>query len=165
MMTEIMTPRIEMLPGKKLIGLKMSMSLTENNTFALWRNFMPRRKEILNSIGNDLYSVQHYNREYFSRFDPSAKFEKFAAVEVEDFESTPAEMENLSLTGGMYAVFLYKGTAAQAGATFQYIFGTWLPQSAYVLDHRPHFELLGEKYKYEDPNSEEEIWIPVKAKS
>lgn len=29
---------------------------------------------------------------------------------------------------------------------------------------QPHFEVLGEKYKDNDPTSEEEIWIPIKAK-
>jgi len=33
------------------------------------------------------------------------------------------------------------------------------------LDNRPHFEVLGEKYKNGDPESEEEIWIPVKEKA
>ena len=34
----------------------------------------------------------------------------------------------------------------------------------YILDNRPHFEVLGGKYKNNDSNSEEEIWIPVKQK-
>jgi AraC family transcriptional regulator len=41
---------------------------------------------------------------------------------------------------------------------------TWLPSSDYVLDNRPHFEILGEKYKINDPESEEKIWIPVRKK-
>ncbi len=39
-----------------------------------------------------------------------------------------------------------------------------LPNSEYELENRPHFEVLGEKYKNNDPNSEEEIWIPIKKK-
>jgi AraC family transcriptional regulator len=46
-------------------------------------------------------------------------------------------------------------------AIFQYIYSTWLPASGYALDNRPHFELLGEKYKQGSPHSEEEIWIPI----
>ena len=34
----------------------------------------------------------------------------------------------------------------------------------YTLDDRPHFEILGEKYKNQDPDSEEELWIPIKPK-
>jgi AraC family transcriptional regulator len=30
------------------------------------------------------------------------------------------------------------------------------------LDQRPHVEVMGEKYKNNDPDSEEEIWIPIK---
>ena len=38
------------------------------------------------------------------------------------------------------------------------------PNSDYKPDDRPHFELLGAKYKNDDPDSEEEIWIPIKRK-
>ena len=40
-----------------------------------------------------------------------------------------------------------------------------MPASEYILDKRPHFEILGEKYKNDDPASEEEVWIPVRLKS
>jgi AraC family transcriptional regulator len=33
-----------------------------------------------------------------------------------------------------------------------------------VLDNRPHFEILGEKYKQGSTDAEEEIWIPVSLK-
>jgi AraC family transcriptional regulator len=49
-------------------------------------------------------------------------------------------------------------------STFEYIFRVWLPASEYLLDDRPHFEILGAKYKDNDPESEEEIWIPVQKK-
>jgi AraC family transcriptional regulator len=73
-------------------------------------------------------------------------------------------MEPFTLKGGLYAVFLYKGAASAGSATFQYILGTWIPGSEYDLDDRPHFEILGEKYKNEDPSSEEELWIPIRPK-
>jgi hypothetical protein len=31
------------------------------------------------------------------------------------------------------------------------------------LNKRPHFAKMGEKYKNEDPDSEEELWIPIKS--
>jgi AraC family transcriptional regulator len=73
-------------------------------------------------------------------------------------------MESFTLKGGLYAVFLHKGAASTGQKTFQYIFEMWLPNSGYLLDNRPHFEILGAKYKNEDPNSEEEVWIPIKQK-
>jgi AraC family transcriptional regulator len=39
-----------------------------------------------------------------------------------------------------------------------------MPNSDYVLDNKTHFEILGDKYRNNDPESEEEIWIPVQPK-
>ncbi|MCG6194575.1 GyrI-like domain-containing protein [Leptospira sp. FAT2] len=157
--------RIETLTPKLLVGNRMTMSLLENKTGELWRNFMPRKREITNSVATELYSMQIYDASYFQNFNPGTSFEKWATIEVDDFNSVPSEMETTILPGGLYAVFLHKGSSNEGPKVFQYIFGTWLPNSEYVLDHRPHFEKLGEKYKNEDPNSEEEFWIPIRQKS
>lgn len=141
------------------------MSLSENKTQELWSSFMPLRKELKHVVGSDLYSLQIYDASYsFKQFNPSAKFVKWAAVEVSSFDNLPEGIETLELEAGLYAVFIHKGTPAQAPKTFGYIFGTWLPNSDYELDARPHFELLGEKYKHNDPSSEEEVWIPIRRK-
>ncbi len=141
------------------------MSFADDKTFELWRGFMPRRGEIPNAVGTDLYSVQVYDGMDFDTFNPAMKFEKWAAIEVTDFSAIPDGMERITLPGGLYACFLHKGAASTEGPkTFRHIFGTWLPKSGYVLDNRPYFEVLGKKYKNEDPESEEDIWIPVKPK-
>lgn len=160
-----MDPSIRLLTEKKFIGKRMRMSFSDNKTGELWRSFMPGRNEIQNYVGTDLYSVQIYDHLFFSNFNPVKQFEKWAAVEVSDFESVPEGMEFFILYGGFYAVFSYHGTAALAEETFRYILETWLPGSAFILDDRPHFEILGEKYKNNSPDSEEEIWIPVRPKS
>lgn len=141
------------------------MSLAENRTPELWRSFMPRRAEIGNPLTVDLLSVQVYDKASApALLNPRTVFEKWAAVEVADFEWVPPGMDAYTLPGGLYAVFLHKGAAATAPATFRFIFETWLPAAPYVLDDRPHFEVLGVKYKNDDPTSEEEIWIPIRLK-
>jgi AraC family transcriptional regulator len=159
-----MEPQIQTLSEKKLIGKRLVMSLTDNKTAELWKSFMPRRKEIQNSMGSELYSIQVYDHSYFDNFNPGKTFEKWAAIEVADFDTVPHDMETFILPGGLYAVFLYKGLSTDT-RIFQYIYTTWLPNSNYSLDNRPHFEILDEKYKNGDPDSEEEIWIPVKPRS
>ena len=136
-----MNYRIENIASKKLVGKRIMMSFSNNKTFDLWRSFMPGRKEIQNIAGTDLYSIQIYSPHFFDNFNRDAVFEKWAAIEVKNFDSIPNEFEPLSLTGGLYAVFLYKGAASEAAGTFQYILGTWLPDSEYTLDNRPHFEI------------------------
>jgi len=73
-------------------------------------------------------------------------------------------MKTITSPEGLYAVFVHKGAASEGPKTYQYIFTTWLPASDYQLDNRPHFAIMGEKYKGEDPGSEEELWIPIKPK-
>ena len=159
-----MTPRIETISEKKLVGRRLKMSFANNRTGELWRGFMPRRREIKNNLTADLVSMQVYNQPLdFSNFNPHQEFEKWAAVEVSDFDGVPDNMETYVLAGGLYAVFMYKGLSTD-NSIFQYIFTTWLPDSGYLLDDRPHFEILGAKYKNNDPDSEEEIWIPVRGK-
>lgn len=159
-----MIPKFEILPEKKLAGKRIRMSFAEDKTAELWRQFMPRRKEIKNNIGTELYSVEVYDPLFFKNFDPVKEFEKWAAVEVVDFDEVPEEMKTLTVTSGLYAVYLYKGRASEVAETYRYIFSEWLPNSAYILDDRPHFAKMGEKYKNDDSDSEEQLWIPVKAK-
>ena len=154
--------RIETLPSKKLMGKQLPMSFGQDRTGMLWGSFMPHRMKIQNKLDNNLYSMQIFNSP--PSFQEDVEFVKWAAVEVSDFEVIPEGMETYVLTGGLYAVFQHIGPASAFQKTFHYIFQEWLPNSEYVLDHREHFELLGEKYKNNDPESEEEIWIPIKAK-
>lgn len=155
--------RIETIAERKLVGDKVSMSFAADRTFELWRSFMPRRKEIENALTTALYCVQEYsNAAAVLNFDPVANFTKWAAVEVSRFDSIPGGMDTLTMPGGLYAVFFHKGAAATAAQTFGYIFREWLPASGYKLDNRPHFEVLGAKYKNNDPESEEEVWIPIR---
>jgi AraC family transcriptional regulator len=155
-------PRIETLPEKKFIGKRIKMSFSDNKTRELWSSFMPRRREIKNNIGSELYSIEVYEPLYFNNFNPEKEFDKWAAVEVIDFETVPDDMETLTSPGGLYAVFIHKGSADKASETYRYIFGTWLPASDFLLDVRPHFAVMGEKYKNDETDSEEEVWIPVK---
>lgn len=163
---EQMVSRIEILSEKKLIGKRLTMTMAENKTFELWRNFMPRRNEIIKSLSADLYSMQIYGESFdFQHFNIHLPFEKWAAMEVSDFAFIPEGMETYTLPSGLYVAFIHKGPATEGERTFRYIFETWIPQSPYSIDSRPHFEILGDKYKHDDPASEEEVWIPIKNKT
>ena len=156
-------PTIQTIPKKTLIGMPVTMSLTENKTSQLFRTFMPRKQEISHTINADIFDLRTYPEDYFLQFQPTATFTKWALAEVSEIENIPEGMEVFTLQGGLYAMFLYKGLSTDP-TIFQYIFAEWLPKSDYLLDNRPHFEVLGEKAKLNDPNSEEEIWVPIRLK-
>ncbi|MFN4892319.1 MAG: GyrI-like domain-containing protein [Bacteroidota bacterium] len=156
-----MTPRIETIPEKKFIGMRMSLSYADYRIGELWSSFMPRRKEIKNPVSTDLFGITIYRPAHFEYFNPANTFEKWAAVEVTNDEQVPLGLETLAFKGGHYAIFTYVGPNTGIAAFYQYIFTEWLPNSAYMLDDRPHVEVLGHKYKNNDPASEEDIWIPI----
>lgn len=156
-------PRIERISKKLLVGKRLKMSYSNNKTGELWRSFMVIRKEIKNNLSTDLISMQNYDCSIdFMKMSKETEFEKWAVAEVSDFNSVPDSMEKYTLEGGLYAVFIHKGIAGDFEKTFHNIFHEWLPGSGFELDKREHFEILGEKYKNNDPDSEEEIWVPIK---
>ena len=155
-----MEPKIQIFPETKFIGINSVISFSDYRMGELWGNFMPRRNEIQNTVGIELFNIQ-INPDNFD-FNPKTEFVKWAVVPVTDFNSIPEGMQSLLVKEGLYVVFNHVGDAVKARETFGYIFGVWLPSSEYELDNRPHFEILGEKYKNNAPDSEEEIWIPIK---
>lgn len=159
-----MQPRIETAKEKLLVGKSLKMSLAANKSGMLWESFIPKIQDIKNNVTNDKLSLQVYEKDYFDNFNPNKEFIKWALIEVTDFDNVATEVERFVLPSGQYAVFIHKGDTKEFYKTSQYIYSVWLPNSDYTLDHRPHFEVLGEKTKKDDPNSEEEIWIPIKLK-
>ena len=157
-----MNPTIKTFPATKFIGKNLSFTYADYRAFELWSSFMPRKKEIQNVIGSELYNIQ-INPENFD-FSPNTPFVKWAVVEVSNFDLVPESMETLEIQQGLYAVFNYKGNQSNAAAFFNAIYNQWLPSSGYELGNHPQFEILGEKYMNNNPNSEEEIWIPIKNK-
>jgi len=155
-------PEIIIIEEKKLLGLKVEMSFTENKTFELWRTFMPQVKSIKNRIGTDVYSLQVYPKVFgTAEFTMTTSFEKWAAVEVDNYEVESEKFEKIHIPSGKYAVFNHKGTSAEFSKMANYIYGVWLPKSGYQLADKPHFEILGDKYILNHPKSEETVWIPI----
>jgi AraC family transcriptional regulator len=157
--------RVETIPSKKLLGFMAEISMLTNTTPLLWKNLMPRQKEIINRVGSNFYSMQIYHSKLeLSTFTPQTRFQNWAMLEVSTFENLQTDMKTHTLVGGMYAVFDYKGTPANMESFARKVFGEIIPQSKYEVDEREHFQLLGEKYKRDSEDSEEEFWIPIKFK-
>jgi AraC family transcriptional regulator len=157
-------PEIKTIEDKKLVGISLHTSLADDKTGILWKRFMSRKKEITNAKSDDLFSVQVYDEGFMEgQFNSQSVFEKWAAVEVEDYSQIQEGLQGLKLPGGLFAVFIHEGTSREFARTAQFIFGEWIPASEYSLDNRPHFEVMGKDYKgHENPDSKEEIWIPIK---
>jgi AraC family transcriptional regulator len=158
-----MFSRIEVLAEKQLVGISTQLSFEKNTTFELWQSFMPKVKKEFKIAAPDLYSVEIYNdANFFKKFNPKKTFRKLAAIEVSNLKEKDTNLETFLLPSGLHAIFIHKGLASEGFKTYEYIFKTWLPSSIYVLDNRPHFAVMGNKYLNNSIDSEEEIWIPIK---
>ncbi|TRO66390.1 GyrI-like domain-containing protein [Christiangramia sabulilitoris] len=157
-------PDIIEMKAKKLVGVSLHTSLADDKTAVLWKRFMDKKDSIDNTKSQDLFSVQVYDDGFISgHFNSQSVFEKWAAVEVEDYSTIDEGLKGLKLPAGLYAVFTHEGTSRQFSDTAKFIFEDWIPSSKYSLDDRPHFEVLGKDYKGPDnPESKEKIWIPIK---
>jgi len=138
------------------------MSLAEDRTSTLWRDFRSQENQIVGRVGTDSFSVKVYGPKYsFARFDPTGEFEKWAAAKVEREIEQDNGFEYLEIPFGKYAVFLHVGSASDAARTFTHIFRSWLPGSGFLIDARPHFEVLPIGYDPFDPETREEVWVPI----
>ena len=154
-------PSILSIKSKLLVGLSMEMSFLKDKTKLLWESFLQKQRSIHPKVSTDYYSLQIYPKGFLDSIQLHVPFLKWALIEVSTFDKIPSELQTFVLDGGLYAVFDHKGTSTDI---FDYIYSKWIPTSIYHLDDRPHFEVLGEKYKQGDPHSEEQIWIPIKPK-
>ncbi len=156
-------PRIVTTAARQLAGMRISTTLTSNDTPELWRRFRTMLSEHGRNNPDRFYSIQDYGAGFrMEQLTPATTLEKWAAIDAGDWADIPQPIETYTLAGGDYAVFIHKGLPSAFPQTAQYIFGVWLPQSGYQLDDRPHFEVLGPNYRPNDPHAEEEVWIPIK---
>jgi len=155
-------PEIVELKPKKLVGMNTRSSKKDKNIAALWQNFMSRFHEIENK-GTDRYGVHPFDSELEEGFDDNTAFERWATVEVSDFDNIPDGMEKHELQGGKYAKFIHRSGFSDFGLSMNYIYGTWLPKSGEELDQRDDFERYTKNFLGpEHPDSEIEIFIPIK---
>ena len=154
-------PRIIEFKGSLLCGKSKSMDLQTFSPSAVWNQFMPRLSDITNRLNNDLISLRAF--EYIPHFGPTSnpKFTYWGGAET---EVKIDGFEHIYIPSGTYAVFHYKGLSSDS-TIWKYIYGEWLPNSKWELDDRPHFERLGHAYNNGDPNSEEDIYIPLRLKN
>ncbi|SHG66406.1 GyrI-like domain-containing protein [Winogradskyella jejuensis] len=128
----------------------------------LAKQFMPRLGEISNRKDNYTLSLQNYKHFDFSKFNPTETFEKWIGVEVLNLDDVPQGMQTLTINTGKYLIIDFKGSIPDFIKIWQYIHSTWLPNSEFKLDNRPHFERLPPSYSPMNEVNAEEIWIPIK---
>jgi AraC family transcriptional regulator len=150
-----MEPRIVDHPAFTVVGMKVRGKNENNEIPQMWEALNPRMHEIQDMLGDDVaYGISANMDEQTGEFDYIAGFE------VGRIQEIPAGMVRFDVPGGKYAVF--RTTLPRLGETFLHAYRTWAPQSGYQLTGGPDFELYGEEFDPHDPDSEFEVYVPVR---
>lgn len=152
---------ITFLPKLNLIGKSIVTNRTKNNTYELWKAFKQELSRIAISNPEYYYAVEQYSNTYFDSYHPEKPYNQWACITVPDGITLPTNWNNLIVSEGLYAIFKYKGTAADAHHTIRSIHEAWLPISGYVLANRPHYALMHSDYDPLNPTAEEHFYIPI----
>lgn len=162
-----MKPVIKEIKEMKIIGMEKTTTLNTSyiDIPKLWEKFCSRMCEIKNAADNKtFYEVRKPDMNFsMDDFKETSEFTEIAGLEVTSIDTIPEGMITVTIPAGKYAVFTHKGNPINLRQTYEYIWGTWLPNSGYEADLRFDFELYGERFKgMEDPESEIDIHIPIK---
>lgn len=160
-------PTIVTIPPVKVAGLRGETTLRDNKLRALWECFneiakdIPHKKAMARGFG--ICEAARDNTLYNMNSD--VLFTEVAGIEVESFDGLPEDFVRKELPGGRYAVFTHKGTLRMLQRTFEYIWGTWFLNTKEEMDCREDFELYDARFLgYDHPDSEVDIYIPLKDK-
>lgn len=157
-------PQIVEIDERKIVGINTQTSLMNDKISEMWNRFLKMESKIRNRIDTCYYELHPYDSDFgMNDFTNETQFEKWAAVPVVDFNNIPIGMSAYTLTKGKYAVFTHIGKMSEIQFSFDFVYGTWLPNSKYILDSRDDFERYDENYLGpNNQNSKVEIWIPIK---
>ncbi|WP_411895143.1 GyrI-like domain-containing protein [Winogradskyella sp. A2] len=155
-----MNPTIKTISEKYLVGMQGSMHHGEiQKIISLWKQFMPNKHKITNTVNEELIALQNYDEFYNTKL----AYNIWACTEVLDFNAIPEGLSSITIPKGDYAIFVLKGI--DAGGLYRQIMGEWLPDSGYDIDNRPHFQVMGSKYINGSSKSEEDFYVPIKPKN
>ncbi|VVN05875.1 GyrI-like domain-containing protein [Pseudomonas fluorescens] len=153
---EVAQPRFE--HGHFLLIAGLGGQFTQQTTQgipALWEKFIPHLGHIPGQKGEVTYGV-------CCNFDGKGGFDYIAGVEISKLDDLPEQYRWVEVQPQLYAVFEHKGPLDTLPRLFQYIFGTWQPQSGHEVLDAPELERYSEDFNPKLNTGKLEIWIPIK---
>lgn len=149
-----MSVKIVERPEFIVVGLKYRGKSEQGEIPQLWQALGPRSGEIEMVDDTAAYGISANIDQETGEFDYVAGFEVSSA------EDVPEGMVAFEVPGGRYAVF--STTLPKIGETFDQAYHTWLPQAGHQPRSGPEFELYDERFDPQDPDSEFDLYIPIK---
>lgn len=157
-------PRIIHKDNFHVVGINCRSTMRNNTIPALWDSFnrtvcakIPAAKDMTAALG-----VCYY--EDIDEMTADTPFTYLAGFELSMDHEIPSGLEARTVPAADYAVFEHHGSLDTLHDTYNAIYNDWMPQSAYERLAADDFELYDERFKFGEPDSLMEIWVPVKKK-
>ncbi|MDF2629079.1 MAG: transcriptional regulator, AraC family [Symbiobacteriaceae bacterium] len=152
-------PRIVELPERLMVGLEYIGKNQNGEIPALWAAFNRRACEVGNrvAVGQAIGlcgSVENPTEE--------CEFSYVAGVFVDRADEVPPGMVARTVPAGLYAVFTHEAGPEALGRSYEYIWGTWVPNSAYQPAGSHDYELYDERFNAASPTWVMEIHVPIR---
>lgn len=146
----------------KLVGFTKRIVMPDNVIPKMWEEFNKRYVEVKDVINSGCYGVADNMDSEINNFDETV------ACEVSSFKEIPEGMITKIIPKQKYLVFTHKGILftetgeSKLEKTYEYIYGKLLPTLEFEVDKEFNFELYDERYKGNSPESEFDIYVPIK---
>lgn len=144
-------------PAFSLVGVLARSQPGDQKIMQTWEDLMAQMERIPNPIESNIcYGAMH-------NFDMQTnQFDYVAGVQTPSQSSAPDGMVRWEIPEQLYAVF--PTTLPAISQTFGDIYGSWMATSGYTRTDGPEFELYGDDFDPNNPDSTVYIYIPVKEK-
>jgi len=149
----------------KIIGFKGKTSIANNRIPELWSEFRENVSRIPNVLNHAVsYGICLVSRDFnLHELTKFTSYYELVGLEVTNLDIIPEGMSGHYIKAGHYAIFTHQGRVMQLRNTYDYIWGTWIPNADYEIDLRDDFEVYGEDfYGPEDDKSIIRIYLPIK---
>lgn len=155
-------PTVVELPERLMVGLEYIGKNQNGEIPALWAAFNRREGEVRSRIATDTAiglcgSVENPKEE--------CEFSYVAGFFVDRADDLPPGMVARKVPAGQYLVFTHEGGPEVLGKSYEYIWGTYLPNSAYQPAGSHDYELYDERFNAASPTWVMEIHIPVRPRA
>lgn len=139
----------------KVVGMKVVTEPNAEVAAGLWEEFIKRMDEL------EAVAVPNCSLGMCKKVD-NERMDYFVAKVVKNDSIIPDGMEFREIKAQNVAVFTHCGDLENLAETYQYIYDDWLPNSAFELADGYEIEWYDNRFKYNDPNSQMDIHIPIR---
>ena len=162
-----MEPTFIDLPETPVVGVRISVKPdTKGDIPKAWMDLHDRQDDLEDVVQGHAFGLCLHKPG-----GPVRGFDYLADLEVESPAApVPDGMEMVTLKPQRYAVFTHviedKNLGKDLTRSFEYIFGTWLPESGYQLAKAPDFEYYDQdRFDPKTLSGEIDLYIPVQDKA